>query len=258
MQKEENYSNDLLNLLFDQFNERSGSVENIEVYKASELDYVENSEKVAEVLFNSADFEPGQELQDLYENEWGSVSDVFDYLTGKLPKGRGVKHETFFSYVTTGAPGTGTSFNMFAWDKKAIFYETADGFTPGMHKIEPVDSQTDLTKLTTTYFLKDGFPSVDLFSLVLNPKWIDEPKFRKMLMEKLKEEMASGNRRAFTENLREMINAYSKDGLKSKVKEKDLKVIVPIREGRLEEIPQNIIESLLPYLFEDSNVSEST
>jgi len=258
MQKEENYLNDLLNLLFDQFNERSGSVGNIEVYKTPELDYVENSENVAEVLFNSADFEPDQQLQDLYENEWGSVSDVFDYVAEIFPKSDDLTHETFFSYVTTGATGTGTSFNMFAWDKKAIFYETADGFTPGMYKIEPVDSQTDLTKLTITYFLKDGFPSIDLFSLVLNPKWIDEPKFRKMLMEKFKEEMASGKRRALTDNFREMINAYSEDGLKSKIKEKDLKVIVPFREGRIEEIPQNIIESLLPYLFEDSNVSEST
>ena len=252
MQKEENYSNDILNLLFDQFNERSGSVENIEVYKASELDYVENSEKVAEVLFNSADFEPGQELQDLYENEWGSVSDVFDYVAEIFPKSDDLTHETFFSYVTTGATGTGTSFNMFAWDKKAIFYETADGFTPGMHKIEPVDSQTDLTKLTTTYFLKDGFPSVDLFSLALNPKWIDEPKFRKMLLEKLKEDMVSGKSRAFTKNFREMLNFYSEDGLKSKIKEEDLKVIVPIREGRLEEVPQNIIETIAPYLFENS------
>ncbi len=252
MQKEENYSNDILNLLFEQFNERSGSVGNIEVYKAPELDFMENSEKVAEVLFNSADFEPDQQLQDLYVNEWVAASDVFDYVAEIFPKSDDLMHEKFFSYMTTGMTGTNTSYNLFTWNKKAIFYETADGFTPGMYKIEPVDSQTDLTKLTITYFLKVGFPSVDLFSLVLNPKWIDDPKFRKMLIEKLKEEMASGKRRVLIDNFRKMLNAYSEDGLKSKIKEEDLKVIVPIREGRLEEVPQNIIETIAPYLFENS------
>lgn len=257
MQKEKKYLKDLLKLLFDQFREKSGVVGDIEVYKAPDLNFIEQSEKIADVFFTTDEFVADEKLKSHYENEWMGASDVFDYFVERYPKSTDVKHEMIFSYVTTGATGTVTSFNLFVWDKKAIFYETADEFTPGMYRIEPVNTSTDLTKLTITYFLKEGFPSVDLFSIDLNTNWIDSTKFQEMLLEKLNQGMASGKSKFLTERLWEMVNGHTKKSLRSKVKQKDLEVILEFRDGRHEQITPNVIESIVPYLFEKKSKLKS-
>ena len=182
MKTDDDYWDRLVGLLFNQFDEKTGSVGDIKIYKPSELDYVEASNRIADIWFEELDLEHPQSIIDLHADGWFSAIDIFEFLEENLSDDFEVEYETLLSYTVTGFTGSVVSYHYFRINNQAILAEVADGFTPGLYKLKPVKDGIDLTDLTRKYFLREkSVPDLDNDSLELNEAFINRENFLKGL-----------------------------------------------------------------------------
>lgn len=240
----------LLNIFITQFNTKSGAVGEIEVYKANEVDYVENSARIAKVLVDSDEVSLPEGMIEKYEDEWSTADEVFDYIHEQALKDIDLSMTAILSYDTTGFTGSSTTYHLFRYDNKAIFWESVDGFTPGVYVIRPVTQSTDLTNLVLIYFLREGLPSVGVASLDLNPNWIDQQEFKDSLVNRLTDVLDDeAKNRWLISHIKETLDSSTDDRLIDIMGASDL---TRLRESlEQQDLTRRVLEMFIGALFKE-------
>lgn len=240
----------LLNILLNQFNTKSGAVGEIEIFKSNELDYVENSARIVQSLVDSDEVSIPEEMLKKYEEEWSTVDEVLDYIHEQAPKDIDLSMTAILSYDTTGFTGCSTNYSMFSYDNRALFWESVEGFTPGMYVINPVTQSTELTNLILTYFLREGLPSVDVSSLDLNPNWIDQQEFKDSLVNRLTDVLDDeAKSRWLISHIKETLDSSTDDRLIDIMGASDL---TRLRESlEQQDLTRRVLEMFIGALFKE-------